>query len=351
MLLGASKLRTISKEVRSMKKRPTIADVASAAGVSLMTVSRVMNDKPGVGDELRQQIRALAEAMDYRPNQIARGLATRQTSSVGLVVPDITNPFFAHIARGVEDVAFENGYNLFLINTAENIDREVAALDSLEQKEIDGVILCSPRLPLDELETSLTRFAAVVLFNRELPEPLASVMTLNVNDALGAQLAVDHLTAQGRRRIAQVAGPVTSVSGQRRMDGYRAGLQRAHLPFDPEMLEHCLPTTEGGRAATHALLSRRPKLDALVAFNDLVAVGALQACTEAGRLVPDDIAVVGADDIPLAAQVSPRLTTLHIDLLALGRQAMAGMLLLIDGGDATHLAYQIDPELVIRESA
>ena len=117
-----------------MKKRPTVADVARAAGVSMMTVSRVMNDKPGVGEETRQQIRELANEMGYRPSQIARSLATRQTSSIGLVVPDIANPFFAQIARGAEDAAFEHHYSLFLINTAEEVKREIIALESLQQK-------------------------------------------------------------------------------------------------------------------------------------------------------------------------------------------------------------------------
>lgn len=232
-----------------MKKRPTITDVAQAAGVSLMTVSRVVNDKPGVGEETRQRIRQLIEVMDYRPNEIARGLATRQTATVAIVVPDITNPFFAKIACGAEAVAFEKGYHLFLLNTAESTDREVAALDSLHQKEIDGVLLCSPRLPVDDLESTISQFAAVALFNRELPNPLPNVAQININDALGAQLAVQRFVATGRRRLALIAGPATSTSGQRRIDGYRTGLKEAGLAFDPQFMEHCQPFTEGGRIA------------------------------------------------------------------------------------------------------
>ncbi len=335
-----------------MKKRPTIADVARAAGVSMMTVSRVMNDKPGVGEEMRQQIRELANTMGYRPSQIARGLVTRQTSSIGLIVPDIANPFFAQIARGAEDAAFEHDYNLFLINTAENLDREMAALASLLQKEIDGVILCSSRLPPDELETHIQDFPAVVLFNRELGAPMPHVATLNVNDRLGGQRAVQHFVAHDRRRIAIIAGPVTSISGQRRLDGYRAGLQEAGIIFDPGRLEHCEPTTEGGRAAATAILTRRPRVDAIFAFNDLVAVGALQACEDAGKKVPDDVAVIGADDIPIATMLRPRLTTLHIDLPAIGAQAMTLVLGMIqDQTNGDGAAYEIEPELVIRESA
>ncbi len=335
-----------------MKKRPTIADVARAAGVSLMTVSRVMNDKPGVGEETRQRIRQLVEEMGYRPSEIARGLATRQTSTLGLMVPDIANPFFAQFARGAEDAAFDNGYSVFLINTAESIEREVAALESLHQKEIDAVILCSSRLPGDELEAYTERFPAVVLFNRELAGAPTNVATLNVNDSLGAQLAVQRFVSQGRTRIAILAGPSTSTSGQRRVDGYRAGLREAHLVFDPEMLEYGAPFIEGGYTAAQAILARRPRVDAIFAFNDLVAIGAMQACEDAQRRVPDDIAIIGVDDIPLASLVRPRLTTLRVDLTGAGRQAVLAALAIVNrNGGPLSPTYQLDPELVLRESA
>lgn len=333
------------------KKRVTIADVARAADVSIMTVSRAVNDKPGVGPELRQRIMDLAEEMGYRPSHIARGLATRQTTTVGLVVPDIANPFFALIARGAEDAAAAAGYSLFLINTGEELLREQTALDSLLQKEIDGVILCSSRLPADELEESVSRFPAVVLVNRELAQPPANVATINVNDELGAQLAVEHFVQAGRRRIAFVAGPATSLSGQRRLDGYRSALKAANLLFDPELLEHCQPTIEGGQQATAAVLARRPKVDAILAFNDMVAFGVLQACAEDGRSVPDDIAVIGFDDVPLARVVRPHLTTLHVNLAEIGRMAMQTLLATINGEDAIMPSYQVDPQLIVRESA
>lgn len=333
------------------KKRTTIADVARAADVSIMTVSRAVNDKPGVGPELRQRIMALAEEMGYRPNHIARGLATRQTATIGLVVPDIANPFFARIARGAEDAAFEAGYSLFLINTAEELPREQAALESLLQKEIDGIILCSSRLPSDELQESVSRFPAVVLVNRELPTPLDNVAQLNVNDELGARLAVQHFVAQGRQRIAFVAGPATSLSGQRRFDGYRAALKAAGLGFDPELLEHCAPTTAGGSEAAGAILERRPKVDAMLAFNDLVAAGVIQACTDAAHDVPDKIAVIGFDDVPLAQVMRPQITTLHVNQPQLGRLAMQTLLATISGEDTVMPSYQLDPELIVRESA
>jgi LacI family transcriptional regulator len=341
----------MAKETQGLKKRPTVADVARAAGVSMMTVSRAINNKPGLSDDLRQKILALADQMGYRPSQIAQGLATRQTSSVGLVVPDITNPFYAPIARGAEDVAYEYGYSVFLINTIGSAEREAVALDSLWRKEIDGAILCSLRSPADVLEASAARFPAAVLFNRELKKPLPNVVTINVNDQRGAQEAVEHLLASGRRQIAYLAGPSSSYSNQRRLEGYREALKTGGLPFDPQLVEAIqFPDIHHStQAALKALLARRPEIDGLFAFNDLIAISAMQTCQELGKAVPGDVAVIGADDIPLAAIIRPQLSTLHVNLAHIGRLAMR-TLLEIFAGEASSGSYQIEPELVLRES-
>lgn len=337
-------------DAMEIKKHPTLADIAKAAGVSLMTVSRAINHKPGVGDEMRQRILLLAGEMGYRPNQIARGLATNRTTTVGLVVPDNTNPFFAQIARGVEAVAYEQSYNIFLLNTAEDPGREIAALDSLWQKDIDGVILCSSRLGIHDLEGQVDRFPAVILLNRELTQSFPNTVTININDRHGAQLAVQHFLGQGRRKIASINGPAHSLSAHRRLEGYRAALKAAGFSLDPLLEECCAPDTEGGRAAAAALLERRPDIEAIFAFNDLVAVGAMQVCQEAGRKVPEDIAIIGSDDIPLATIIRPQLTTLHVNLGQIGSLAMRSLLDII-AGTASLPAILIEPELTIRDSA
>lgn len=332
------------------KRRATLADIAEAAGVSLMTVSRAINNKPGVSDDLRRTILALAEEMGYRPNQIARGLATSLTASIGLVVPDNTNPFFAQIARGVEDAAYENGYNIFLMNSNEEPPRERAALDSLWEKDIDGVILCSSRLPAQELELQVQRFPAMVLLNRDSIAPQSNLIMVNVNDLRGAELGIRHFLAIGRKRIAYIAGPVTSTSSRRRLEGYQSNIKAAGLPLDAQLIEAASPNTEGGRAAAEALLARRPDLDAIFAFNDLVAVGAVQVCQEYGRRVPQDVAVIGVDDIPLATIFRPQLTTLHVNLAQIGHLAMRTLLDIING-DGSPASIQVEPELIVRESA
>lgn len=333
-----------------MNRRPTLADVARAAGVSLMTVSRAINGKPGVSDDVRQAIIALANEMGYHPNQIARGLATSSTTSIGLVVPDNTNPFFAQIARGVEDTAYSEKYNIFLVNTVEDPAREMAALNSLWQKNVDGLILCSSRLPTNILEDTIRRFPAVVMLNRELLVQPPHSITINVNDQRGATLAIQHFLEKGRSRIAYLDGPANSTSAKRRLGGYRAALQEAGLSFDPHMVECCAPDTEGGRIATAALLARRPDTNAIYAFNDLVAIGAIQIVEELGKKVPGDIAIIGVDDIPLAKIVRPQLTTLHVNLRHIGRLAMRTLLDTIEGGSSS-TAIQVEPQLIVRESA
>lgn len=333
-----------------MVRRPTLVDIANAAGVSPMTVSRAINNKPGVSDDVRQEILKLVEQMGYRPNQIARSLATSHTGMVGLVVPDNTNPFFAQIARGVEDAAFENNYNIFLLNTNEEPDRELSALDSLWQKDIDGIILGSSRLRVEALNEQIRRFPAMVLLNRDIAEPQSHLITINVNDQHGGLNAVSHFLRLGRRTIAYIGGPVASVSNQRRLEGYRLGLKNAELPFDPGLVENTVPNTEGGREAMAALLTRRPQIDAVFAFNDLVAVGAVQICLEAGKPVPQDIAVIGVDDIPLATIFRPQLTSLHVNLRQIGKLAMRTLLDIITG-DGSPTSIYVEPELYLRDSA
>ena len=333
-----------------MIKRTTLADIAKAARVSMMTVSRAINNKPGLSEELRQHILDLAEEMGYRPNTFARGLATQQTTTIGLVVPDITNPFFAQIARGVEDAAFENQYNIFLVNTNEDDVREAAVLDTLWQKGIDGVIICSSRLTEEALEYQIQRFPAIVLVNRELKTSQSNLITINVNDHRSAQRVLQHFKDLGRKKIAYLGGPENSFSNQRRLEGYKAGLISADIPFNAQLLENAQPTTEGGRAAAAALLKRLPEVDAIFAFNDLVAVGAMQVCQEMGKRVPEDVAIIGVDDIPLATIIRPQLTTMHVALTHIGRLALRALLDIING-EGLPAAYQIEPELFIRDSA
>ena len=326
-----------------------MADVAREAGVSLMTVSRVVNNKGEVSPVTRQRVLEIIERLGYRPSGIARGLATKRTGTLGLVVPDVANPFFAEVALGAEHVAYAEGYNVFLCNTEEDTRRELRVLASLEEKRVDGVVVCSSRLDDDELRAAVSRHPAVVLVNRRLDvDGLGVVLS---DDELGGQLATQHLLQAGHRTVAFLAGPATSHSGRQRAAGYRAALAVAGVPYNPGWVRHCMPVVAGGQEAARTLLAAHPNVTALFCYNDLVAVGALQACTTLGRRVPGDLAVVGFDDIPLAALVTPALTTCHVPRYDLGAQAMGLLLAQVQGGAKQSAAIVLQPELIVRESA
>jgi LacI family transcriptional regulator len=328
-------------------QRCTVEDVAAAAGVSMMTVSRAINGRPGVSAEVRRRVLEKAADLGYHPSRIARGLASRKTSTLGIVLPDISNPFFAILAKAASDVARSADKNVFIMNTDEDPELEKAALASLESESIDGVIVAGSRLPIATLAEAVLRFDAAVLVNRETAGP--RVDAVNVDDRAGAAEAVAYLVGSGRRRIAFIAGPTTSMSGRRRFSGYCQGLKAGGLVPDPELVRRSVPTLDGGAAAMRFLLARNISIDAVVAYNDLVAIGAMRELKDAGRSVPGDIAVIGADDVPYAALVRPSLSTMRVDISALGKIAMTRLLALGEGKILEPLPA-IHPELVLRES-
>jgi len=329
-------------------KSVTIADVAKKAGVSTMTVSRAINNKGEITEATRQKVLQAAADLAYRPSRIARSLVTRRTMQIGLVVPDITNPFFSQIALGAQNAAWEAGYNLLLLNTMEDLEREEAILDLLEESQVDGVILCSSRLPATHLERQLTKQPATVLINRRVEGGAAGL--IYVNDEFGARRAVNHLIAGGREKIALLSGPPQSFSGRHRRQGYIKALEIAGLPIDENLQIPCDPTPEGGLAACTTLLKRHSDVEALFCYNDLVAVGALQACAALGRTVPDDIAVIGVDDIPLASLISPRLTTLKTPKYDIGLSAVELLLQCLQGQNEQPPRF-FEQKFVVRESA
>jgi LacI family transcriptional regulator len=267
-----------------------------------------------------------------------------------LVVPDVANPFFAEVARGAEHVAYDAGYNVFLCNTGEDIQHELDVLRSLEEKRVDGVMVCSSRLEESVLEEAVARHQAAVLFNRQLESE--DVCIVMIDDMAGGQMATQHLLQTGHSAIGFLSGPPASQSGQRRAEGYRAALAAVGVSHNPNWTRHSLPTVEGGREAARGLLTDSPELTALFCYNDLVAVGALQACVDLRRVVPTDVAIVGFDDIPMAALVSPTLTTCRVPRYELGSEAMRLLLNKISGCAGERCKeFVLQPELVVRDSA
>lgn len=332
-----------------MAKRITIHDVSQAAGVSLMTVSRVINDKDGVSIETRKRVLQVIDKLNYRPSSIARGLATKRTGTLGMVVPDIANPFFASIVRSAEEEAYAKDYGVFLGNTNEDPQRELAVLHSLEDKHVDGLILCSSRLDDDTLFEILKHFPKSVLVFRERKG--SNVGAITVDDVFGGQRAIEHLIQSGHRNIGLISGPPLSLSTFGRLRGYQTALQAANISINDSWIRNCHPTVEGGQEMAFDLLKNNSEITALFCHNDLIATGALQACVELGLQVPEDMAIIGYDDIRLAALVSPSLTTMRVPKAEIGTQAMQMLLEQTENESFEPREIHLQPQLIIRASA
>ena len=334
--------------------QPTLEEVASRAGVGRGTVSRVINGSPQVSERTRSRVLQAVDELGYVPNMAARALVTRRSGAIALVVSEpeeriFGEPFFAGVIRGITSVVGEASRQLVLalVQTREQVDR----LDSyLTPQHVDGVLMLSAH-DADLLPTRLLgRGLPIVLCGR--PSDVAGISYVDVDNRGGARDAVSHLLDQGRRRVALISGPQDMIAGRDRLDGYRKALEAAGLGFDDAMVEEGDFSETSGATAMRALLERRPDLDAVFASSDLMALGALRVLRENGRRVPQDVALVGFDDGPLAAISDPPLTTVHQPMEQLGRE-MARLLLaqIQDGVPERSEQLVLDTQLVRRGSA
>ena len=300
------------------KKSITLNDVAKYAGVSPRTVSNVVNDWPYVSDETREKVQQAIKVVGYRPNRMARSLVTGRTNTVGIIIQDISNPFFGPAIKGCEDVLFEHNYSFFLCDTNENEERERYYLDLLISRAVDAVIIWGTRIDRDELSTVIGNALPFITIEFD-GEPInPHHIIVNVDNIGGAQSATQHLIAQGYRAIAHLASSQGRLTCQQRLTGYRQALEAAGRTVDSRLIQQGQPSTRGGyRAALKLLKEHSP--DAIFCYNDLMAIGAILAAEHLEMRVPDDVAIVGFDDIPMAAMIAPPLTTMRISQHELGR--------------------------------
>ena len=336
--------------------RPAIAEVAERAGVSTATVSRVLSPSGHkVSARTRERVLLAARELDYAPSALAQALLKRTSRIVGVVVGDNTDPYFAEIIRGVEEVASAEGYVVMVVNTARRPEREVAFARLLRSYRADGLILAGGGLEdpaaVDELEgqvRALQRDGCVVvattLHRLEVPR-------VRVDGEMGAALAVEHLLGLAHRRIGIVTGPLSVTVSHSRLAGCRRALAGAGVLLEERLVAEGDFTRAGGEAAAGRLLElpARERPTAIFASNDMMAMGALGAARRRGLRVPEDVSVVGMDDVPLADSVFPALTTVHQPLRELGETAM-GMVLAAIRGEETETERVLAPRLVVRES-
>ena len=337
--------------MQQSKPRATIADVAKLAGVTKTTVSRVLNNKGEFSDATRQKIFDAVEQLGYRRSRIARGLATDQTFLLGLIVPSTSNEFFIEIARGAEDAAWENDYKIILCNTEEDWDREEGMFLFLQDIQVDGIVVCSPRLPEEKLVPLVEQFQNVVVVNGQGIAWHELAGAIETDDAGGMSQAVNHLISSGRQHLTYLGGTQDARVSTERYNGFIKALEAAGREVNANWIATCHPANlNGGYKAFKQLSDVTAEIDGIVCFNDLVAAGAIRACNEMGIRVPDDIAITGCDDIQLATLVQPNLTTLQMPKQAIGALAVNTLFERI-GGQRYHDTVIINQKLIVRESA
>jgi LacI family transcriptional regulator len=329
-------------------KRITIDDVAKAAGVSRQTVSRAMNDKDEIKPETKARVMRAIKDLGYTPNRLAQGMVTRSTRTIGLVIGDVMNLFFAEVARGVQDVAQAHDYHVILYNTDNDGAIEERALRSLTAQGVDCIIGFIG-ISDEKLAAFADQNSPIVLINRAFHHP--HVGTVIVDNRRGAKMAVAYLVQQKHTRIGMLTHNNLPPEQIRRVQGYREALTSAGVQSHEQWIGRGSPTLEGGYQAALALLTACPELSALFAYNDLMALGAVRAGRELGRTIPDDLAIVGYDDIVISALTNPALTTVRVHKYEIGRQAMQRFLTMQHEDLTSPELPEIEVELIIRESA
>jgi LacI family transcriptional regulator len=328
----------------------TMKDVAQEADVSIKTVSRVVNQQGEISDETRTRVLNAIDKLGYRPSKVARALVTSRTDTIGLMVADIANPYFSEVARGVMDTARDSQYDVFLCNTDGKPESEKRALFSLLDHNVDGAIVYPTYNNQDWLAEFSNPDRPMVLANCEL-ESKPGLNTVVSEIRKGARLAVEYLIGKGHQKIGMLAGEVAPKSTIQRVQGYRDGLLAHGLEYCDELIILGPAIFEHGYETSQKLLAEFPEVSALFCYNDLIALGALQACKDLGVRVPEDCAVIGFDNIRFGALTNPSLTTIHVDKYNIGAQAAKCLIEMLREPGEVLAPIRIGVELVVRESA
>jgi LacI family transcriptional regulator len=333
------------------KKRITLKELAESMGVHSSTVSRVMNPATRhlIGDEVVERVLKAARQLNYSPNRTAATLRTKRSDIVGVVLPDISNPVFPPILRGIEDELAKKGLIPLIANAEGDKVRQQFVIDQMVGRHVDGLILATTGRKDPVLEHCLKEGIPVVVVNRSDDSGRVSCV---VSDNLSAmQLALTHLIGLGHRRIGHLAGPSELSTGFQRREGFLATLREAGLDEKQcPVVQSTAYSRPAGEAACRELLAKRPRVTAIVAANDLVALGCYDALREAGLRCPDDISIVGHNDMLLMDSVAPPMTTIHVPLYEMGVRVAALVMETIEGKIARPINVVMRPELVVRAS-
>lgn len=326
----------------------TIKDIAQVAGVSPSTVSRALNDSALINEATKRRIRQIAKKLGYERNELARGLVKGSSGTVGVIIPDITNPFFAEITKGVEEAVRSRGFGLVLCTTEGVPGREQEYLRLLRRKRVDGLIIASVTVDdpyLKELLRAHIPFVLVSRLSAKVDPPYVVV-----NDREGGRLAVEHLVSLGHRKIAHIGGPENVHSSRERMQAYREVLKEWGIRVRRDWAVFATFAQEAGYKVGKALLSGKERPTAIFAANDLIALGVMEAAEELGLRIPEDLSLVGYDNIAYAALPRIQLTTVAQPAHEMGEMAADYLLSLCTGGEPEKLRCVLPPRLVVRKT-
>jgi LacI family transcriptional regulator, fructose operon transcriptional repressor len=325
----------------------SIKDVAETAGVSTATVSRVLADKPHVRGEVRDHVLAVVEALNYRPNRVARSLRAQKSNIIGLIVSDIQNPFFTLISRAVEDAAYEQGMSIFLCNTDENPDKEAMYLKLMREEHVSGIIISPTQKTSNHfVEISRSQTPVVVIDRRVRNADIDSVLIDNVQSAL---MIIDHLIGHGFERIGALFGS-GSTTGLERREGYLRALENHGLKPSSELVLSVKAKTSDGYAATRRLLALPVPPDAIFTSNGLLSAGALRALRESGLKMPEEIAFATFDETPWSTLVDPPLTVVEQPTYEIGRTAVDLLVKRIGDPSRSTREVILKSKLIVRQS-
>ncbi|WP_337880074.1 LacI family DNA-binding transcriptional regulator [Rheinheimera sp.] len=334
----------------SQFKHFAMGDIAKKAGVSMATVSRALNNPDRVSETTRKLVLQVVEELGYIPNRLAASLRQGRSRHIAIMLPDITNPYFAPVVRAIEQVAMGRGYSVILKDTQDDPALERSFTDMVKTRQVDGIITNSQRLPFD-LDPKLPVLQQLPpMVNASEFCELDGIPKVGVDNVAIGRDATEHLLSLGHRRIAVITGTPHILSSQQREQGFRQAMQAAAVPFDEKMLYPGDYSCESGIAGVKHIMQMKIRPTAFFCFGDLVAVGALHALRELGYLVPQDISVIGVDGIALSQYTAPPLTTVAQPLQQLGEHSARLLIDLIEGQIPEQLVHILPHQLVVRAS-
>lgn len=327
----------------------TLKDIGKEVGVSATTVSRALNNKPDISYQVKQKIKEVAERLGYSPNALARSLKAKKTSSIGVLIADIADPFFAPIVKGIENTARQMGYSIILCDTGEEYEQEKLALQMMLEKRVDGLLITPCQTEYGDILELERKKVPFVLLGRHFDVVESDYVI--ADEIEGAFSATDYLIKKGHKKILFINGPNYISSAKERLVGYKRALQEHAVLFDKSLVKEGALKMEDGYRIMKEILFAGTKFTAVFAYCDFVVLGIMQALEEAKLKIPEDIAIVGYDDVAFARFLQVPLTTVHIPKYELGKEAMKLLREKIEGEIQETQNVVLETKLVIRKSA